>query len=1378
MQAQARRLVQQDRFAFFLPLELLDSASIGNLLSAQDEVRLQTWKADSEAPAWFFLDAVDELKLTGRRLSQSLRWFSRALAAHLAKAHVIISCRPSDWRPNRDLAIVQDQLQPHVVPTAPHSALDFFLEPLTRRNTALGTSADQNVNSVDLYQVRTVAMLSMTDTQIRAFVEQSRIVPNPARFLAAVSQQNAWKFCRRPLDLRDLCTFWVHSGHLGTLSQQHETNVVSKLRDDPARNDSGVLAEAKSSRGAQCLALALSLTHARAIRSPEQVVEVDEAPRALAAADILDTWTEAERQALLRRALFDPATYGRVRFHHRSVQEYLAARQLLALRDKGMSQKTLHRLLFAERYGVEVVRPSMRAVAAWLAASMDSVRKELLRREPATLLSLADPEVLDIAARAGIVRAFVAAYGSGNWRGIDIPRESVGRLAHCELGSVVRECWGNHPVNDDVRELLVTLIWLGPIPECADLALVAALDSGWRPYERLVAIRGLIACGHHDSVRRVSTDILENRPAWPDRVVHRVAADLFPVYMEVAELIALIERTTEPGPTAGGFRGVVLRVAEEIEPWSGAAVALRDRLVCLLEEQLTGDGDPTARNLRHVAPGLGVLCRRQLSMPARVDRAELIRSCVVVSRCDDDSLRQLREYFQNDIGMRSAAFWAGVDLAGAVLRTEDGRRYLHDAERHGLLGYPAEDDRPWLEAALADPSHRARRAVALFALILLWRWRGCIATELEGMRARVDDDGTLRELLAQQTVVRGSDGEVEAVERRRRRREAVETRREEVRVGDWTAWRDATVADPAGAFGEGERARTLRNLRCWLDAQAQGGSRFNTWNEEALARAFGTDVTERARRAFAGLWRRVRPELWSARATGEKNTTLVAWVEGLIGVAAEASRPGWAAALTTEEARLAVVYAAIEMNSFPPFVMDLVEAHPRIVEEILGDELEAELAAGGDQDHLALLQTVGHADSQLRELFIARLLRWLRSWPTTGEGRQGPRWRRHSEYLVRILGSATDQESQRAVVQECGRRFAAEEGEEGGAVWLRGVFRLDGARGTELLIESLRDGSDRRSRARGIEVFATVFGRGGVVLDLDSPAEHAHALGELVRHAFRFVRPADDVVHEGAYSPGVRDEAEDARRSLLSQLVDTPGPEAHGVVVGLAGESEFQDIAGRLLQMAEERTAADAEFETVFSCGDVRMLYSGLEAPAGNRDDLFAVMNDRLEDIGHELAHHDFTDRATLCRIELEPEMQRTLALRLDGRKRGAYAVSREDEVADRKRTDIRLSGAGGRYKAVIEVKIADKWTLRELEVALEEQLVGRYLRHEDCRVGCLLLTYGGKKNYWVDRTRRRRMNFRELVELLKVRARDAEAARSYGVRLSVFGLDLTEHGA
>ena len=33
---------------------------------------------------------------------------------------------------------------------------------------------------------------------------------------------------------------------------------------------------------------------------------------------ILNDWTDAERNALLRRGVFAPSTYGRIRFHHRA----------------------------------------------------------------------------------------------------------------------------------------------------------------------------------------------------------------------------------------------------------------------------------------------------------------------------------------------------------------------------------------------------------------------------------------------------------------------------------------------------------------------------------------------------------------------------------------------------------------------------------------------------------------------------------------------------------------------------------------------------------------------------------------------------------------------------------------------------------------------------------------------------------------------------------------------------------------------------------------------------------------------------------------------------------------------------------------------------
>ena len=169
-------------------------------------------------------------------------------------------------------------------------------------------------------------------------------------------------------------------------------------------------------------------------------------------------------------------------------------------------------------------------------------------------------------------------------------------------------------------------------------------------------------------------------------------------------------------------------------------------------------------------------------------------------------------------------------------------------------------------------------------------------------------------------------------------------------------------------------------------------------------------------------------------------------------------------------------------------------------------------------------------------------------------------------------------------------------------------------------------------------------------------------------------------------------------------------------------------------------------------------------------------MMDRLCDLAHDLHHHDFSDRRTVQTIAEESEMQRTLALRIEAKSNGAYSVMREEQVADGKRTDIRISTANGDQKAVMEVKIADNgWSLSDLQRSLRDQLAGQYLRHSNCKAGCLLLTYRGTKHYWVHSDTGKHLEFSEIVEILRDQAASLEKESSHDVRIAVFGLDLTD---
>ena len=689
MNEQAKRLETEGRYAFAVPMESLDSESLTCLLGPSAGEKFEAWKSDGNEPGWFFLDAVDELKLTNGKLERALRRFSRDITGHLGRARVFVSCRPSDWRPSLDLTMVQSWLpvQDEVGEVVALEPEQVFMAAIQRESAEPVQFRHRQQSEPRENAIRTVAMLAMKSGQITAFAKH-RGINDVGAFLEEIERENAWDFARRPLDLADLVAHWRKSGRLGTREEQHETNATTKLRDDPDRPDRNVLSDVDARIGAETLALGLALTRTRTIGSPERSVDEPPTEGVLHADALLPGWTEAQRQSLLRRALFDPATYGRIRFHHRSVQEYLAACRLRRLCDKGMSGSELFRLLFAEVHGVDVVRPSMSAIAAWLALWDPEVRGELLRREPEVLLLFGDPSALELEARARLLRTFVAAYGHGGWRDLEIPIEGVRRISHPELADVVRECWENGSSNVDVRRLLIEMIWQGRIDRCADLARHAALDADCDHHCRISAVRALLACDHDETVRECASAMLTDAASWPDEVVCHVAPDLFPQIISAEELVMLMEARPEDANTSLGFNWISTQIAKSIEPRSQPAVLLREKMADLIVRARQGEAEPyVARStFGYLAPALAVLCERQLSDLAGKPASSLIDACVIASRFGagvidpDNSVGKLRERIQTEMSMRSVAFWAEQAFMDELAPTgDDSKRFYRTA---------------------------------------------------------------------------------------------------------------------------------------------------------------------------------------------------------------------------------------------------------------------------------------------------------------------------------------------------------------------------------------------------------------------------------------------------------------------------------------------------------------------------------------------------------------------------------------------------------------------------------------------------------------------------------------------------------------------------
>ena len=880
-------------------------------------------------------------------------------------------------------------------------------------------------------------------------------------------------------------------------------------------------------------------------------------------------------------------------------------------------------------------------------------------------------------------------------------------------------------------------------------------------------------------MREIVDDLLTQPTAWPERVVHGVAADLFPRIISVNELITLMERTREPERAVGGFGWATRQIVEAIEPRADSAVALRDNIADLIwrEREQPGEISNTRSEFGHLTPALAMLCHRHLDQGS--DDADLIRACVIASRFCGDAwdrtpVNTLKAHFCTDSTLRNATFWAELEFVDEVAPAQDDWRRLSRAQSDSLIELLTEADRPWLETALADESRPERRAVALRALIRFWHKRGEVVAELDTLHAALNGDAMLGQLLTELTAPPERDERAEREERDIQRHQCIQASREAQRLENWQQWRADLLANPAAAFSAEKQATTVSNLYSWLEASQQGRNRFNIWDKNALRQAFGPDITDRVEVAFRAWWRTNPPILWSTRHAAERNHTHHTWIYGLLGISAEALTSGWPASLSPEEARIAAVYATIELNGFAPFIADLARSHPAEVDAVIGGELSAELRVGADHDYLPTLNNLTHAEDDLKRLLAPRLLTTLRSWPIAFTGETGPHWARHLEQALRILGDTSSEPDREAIAEECATRYEAEPDGALALTWLKGLFRFDAEHGTQALIGGLGDSNDPGMRERAIASFAALFGGlAGVVFEIPEPARRARALEQLVRCAYTYIRPEKDLTHEGVYSPDTRDEAQNAREFLLSRLLDTPGPEARRIVLTLADEDDFADFSDRLRLLARQRTAADAEFDA-FEPEAVVAIESRYEAPPHDRDGLFAVMQDRLDDLAYDSAHGDFTTRKTLQNITQEVEMQQNLAERLDARANGAYRVTREEEVADQKEPDIRLLAVKGDQKAAVEVKIADNWTGPRLEQALRDQLVGQYLRDANCKAGCLLLTYHGRKQYWERPDTKEPLGFPGMVAFLKDRARTLEEEHLYGIRLAVFGLDLT----
>jgi hypothetical protein len=388
----ARILSASNRYVFSASVQDVGRDGLVSALSVDKQQDFADWLRSTDE-AWFFVDSVDEAKDQGIWFEQAARKLGQLLHGGEDRCYMVFSCRFTDWGYKRDLESLKKLLPISSIVSKSAPTADEELLRLIRNERP-----QPNVPNEEPF----VVLMAPLDTgRIRCYAEQSG-APQVDHLLRAIADSNLWRFARRPLDLSWLVSFWRDEKRLGSLSEMISRSITERLKEtNPQRQRTDSLNGEHAQHAVERIGAAMVFGRRHTIALPNHQLGLTP-DGSLDLADVLSDWSSDDRVRLLNRPIFDPATHYRIRFHNDNegaVSGFLAAHWLTRLRKANLSTTALLRLLFADSYGLHVLRPSLSETAAWLCLSEDAVAQKVLEVAPELLLTAGDPASLSVGIR-------------------------------------------------------------------------------------------------------------------------------------------------------------------------------------------------------------------------------------------------------------------------------------------------------------------------------------------------------------------------------------------------------------------------------------------------------------------------------------------------------------------------------------------------------------------------------------------------------------------------------------------------------------------------------------------------------------------------------------------------------------------------------------------------------------------------------------------------------------------------------------------------------------------------------------------------------------------------------------------------------------------
>lgn len=1360
-----RELRQRAKPAFFLRIEHLAQ----NFDAAFEEgtpEEFEEWMTSSE-DGWLLLDSVDEARLKDPKdFERAIRTVGRKLSRVVQRTHVIITGRTDAWRPRTDLLICEAAL-PWTTPATEAEQNQKSDEAMTTKDVAVAKRRKS--------PFRIVALDDLAGEQIDRFAEAKGVTDIKA-FKKAIERADAWSFTARPLDLAETVEFWIANKAIGSRLELIRASIDKRLEErDQDRADANPISKDRIREGARLVAAATTLAKESAIRVPDG----QQNDRGLPIKEVLTDWNDTDCRTLLTRPIFDEGIYGTVRFHHRSVREFLTAEWLNAMLVDEGSRAKIENLFFRRQYGIEVVVPTMRPLLPWLALLDRRILERVMRLAPEVLFEGGDPAQLPVDTRAQILRETCEQLTQPAHSRSATEYSAVQRFTNPDLADCIRALLDRHSSDEDIVWFLLRMVAQGGIAALAEKAKHFALTSR-AEYARIAAIRAMIEVGSGHDCFEVCEAFIKETPPLSRRWLGELVVGLGQTRADVDWLLRALALTApkkryETDSLLDSLASYLARLPPTLLP------TLLDGLGKLLSRRPVVEQRHCEISKRYswlgqiAGQALALLIKRCDPATLKKTALSILRTLPIAETYEpglfEGGLNELPQLVRGWPALNRALFWHSVAEERAWRKRKNGER-LTDYWHVSMFGaYWAFDgaDFDYMRDEISGRPLLDDKLVALTLAVTLYHQNGCPRAWREALKtvSSADPDVAveLGKLLKPPKGAHAQFRRQAAAWKRQSEKAAKKEAAAKERAKQILAGRVEGIRDP------GKPGVISGDQHYLLDQMRGAEGQHNRWTEgnwRSLIEEFGHEVAVAFRDGAVGYWRQNSPLLRSQGAAA--NTTPLSTIFGLTGLAIEARETiAWPSSLGSEEAEIATRYALQELNGFPVWLPLLHKAFPSQVLDILLQEIKYELSSetATEDSHYALANVAWHGD-WLWDQIAPLLLPELRAKRVNT---------RNLGHLLAIINRSSV--ADKVIATIASRKANTTRNLIFAPIWFAAWVGADPAAAIPALVARFAGMDDpvQQTKLALAFIVALMGGRSqeGRARQAFRTVEHMKSLYLLMA---RYIRQQDDIERagQGVYSPGLRDDAQDARNALVAFIRESPGKEAFLALLEIGRAHPDERSRPWMSYHAKTKAAADADVDA-WTPSQVQEFGKSLVATPANHRELWYHAVDKLDALKHDLENGDSSIASILQAVDQETEFRKFLGGWCRDRAVGRYVIPQEEELADAKRPDLRFFGVGFDAPVPIELKLADKWTGPHLFERLETQLCGDYLRDLRSSRGIFVIVYLGTKAYWDLPNGRRADDFETLVDELQ--RHWALISNDYpGVEdIRVIGIDLTRRG-